>query len=277
MTTHHCERGSLIFRRGRAAGAFTLMEALVIVAIILVLTAIAVPIVNNYRMRANRQVALDKMKTLGSAISTYTNQQAGALPAEDVPGADNWGAIAKPEAADVWYNALPRLAGKKGAGDLAMSPEQFYSDENLTFLPGANYPDKKKFVEPLFAIAFNTKLQRKELDGTKKPTRMEQITQPSRTVLLMEQGLLNEDRTVGVQTKKDYDGAPKGSAKSFVGRYGGKGFLLFADGHVDLVEVSKTLTETGDFPYPQTDIVWTRTPEENPNKDDSVKRPSDKK
>jgi hypothetical protein len=85
-------------------------------------------------------------------------------------------------------------------------------------------------------------------------------------VALLEQGLLNEDRTLAVQSKKDYDGSPKGSAKSFVGRYGGKGVLQFFDGHAELVEVRRVLTETGQFPFPQTDIVWTPTPEENPNK-----------
>jgi len=246
------------------------MEVLVVLAVCLVIAAIAVPVYSSFRQRAHKQVALDKIRTLGAAVSTYASQNAGVLPAEDTDGNDDWHNIAKPEAKDAWYNALPRLLGRKGAGDYSHSPADFYKDDNLLFLPGANYPDKKKFLEPLFAMAFNTKLQRTGLDGEKERTRMDQISQPAKTVVLLEQGLLNEDRTLAVQSKKDYDGSPKGSAKSFVGRYVGQGVLYFLDGHAEFVNVSDVLTETGRFPFPQTSIVWTRTPEENPNKDAEV-------
>jgi hypothetical protein len=231
-----------------------------------VLAAVAVPIYSKVRERAHKQVAMDKLKALGGALKTYTSQNAGALPAEDANGTDSWDTIGKPEAKDAWYNALPRLAGRKGAGDYAGTPSDFYKDENILYLPGANYPDKKKFAQPLFAIAFNTKLQRNSPSGEKERTKLDQITNPSKTVALLEQGVLNESRTLEVQSKKDYDGAPKGSAKSFVGRYGGQGFLCFLDGHVELTPAKEVLTETGTFPFPQTDIIWTRTPEENPNK-----------
>jgi type II secretory pathway pseudopilin PulG len=243
------------------------MEILVVVAIILVLFAIAVPVYKVMRQSAHKTVALEKMKKLNGAFTNYVNQNAGILPLEDVAGEDSWLNAAKPESKDAWYNALPRLVGAKGVGDYANSPASFYTDESMLFLPGANYPDKKKMLSPQFAIAFNTKLERNDPDGKPQRTKMEQITQPSRTVVFLEQGCLNEDRTLPIQTKKDYDGAPKGSAKSFVGRYGGKGHLNFADGHTELVPVKGQLTETGSFPFPPTEVIWGRTPEENPNKD----------
>src|SRR5688572_25262694 len=96
-------------RRGRrGAPAFTMMEMLVVVAIILVLLAIALPIWSSIRNRQHKQVALDKMKDLGSAISVYANQNGGLLPAEDADGDDTWGQVASPAAKDAWYNALPR-------------------------------------------------------------------------------------------------------------------------------------------------------------------------
>jgi len=196
------------------------MEVLVALAIVLVLAVIAVPVYSTLRMRGHKQVAVDKMKTLGAALTNFASQNAGTLPAEDVDGNDTWDRIAKPEAKDVWYNALPRIAGKKPAGEY--SPNEFYKDDNLVFLPGANYPDKKKLMAPQFAVAFNTKLQRNDPSGEKQGTKLDQIANPARTVALLEQGCLNESRTLEVQSKKDYDGAPKGSAKSFVGRYGGK-------------------------------------------------------
>lgn len=234
-------------------------------AVLLVLFAIGYPIYTSKQKRGHQQVALEKIRVLGGAVATFANQNGGALPDEDCDGNDTWDNIAKPRAKDAWYNALPRLAGRKPAGEFA--PENFYTDENVLFLPGANYPDKKKLIEPMFAIAFNTKLQRTNPDGTKPATLMSQITAPAKTVVLMEQGLLNESRTLPVQTKKDYDGSPKGSAKSFVGRYDGQGVLYFLDGHAELVAAKDLLTEFGKFPFPQTNVVWTRTPEEDPNKD----------
>jgi len=35
---------------------------------------------------------------------------------------------------------------------------------------------------------------------------------------------------------------------------------------VELFAVKEILTETGDVPYPQQPVVWTRNPDENPNK-----------
>ncbi len=256
------------------SSAFSVMEAVVVAAILVVIIAIAIPLYSTMRQRAHKQFALERMKTLGGALLNYASQNAGMLPEEDVEGKDDWHGIGQPKAKDAWYNALPQLLGGKGAGQF--SPQEFYTEANLVFLPGANYPNKKKFLGPQFAIAFNTKLPRTDPSGAKERTKLEQITNPARTVGLLEQGCLNESRTLGVQSKKDYDGSPKGSAKSFVGRYGGEGVLLFLDGHAELVSVRDTLTETGRFPFPQGDVIWTRTAEENPNKDGLPKAAAEK-
>jgi type II secretory pathway pseudopilin PulG len=250
--------------------AFTTLEMVVVAAIVVLVAAFAFPTVSFYKKRAHRAVALEKMRLLGGAVSSYAQQNGGLLPAEDAPGNDSWQGIAAPDATAAWYNALPQLIGRKTAAAYHAAPSDFYADDNVLYLPGANYPDQKKFMYPMFAIAFNTKLQRKDAHGKKERTRMEHVTNPAKTVVLLEQGLTNEVRTLGVQTKKDYDGSPKGSAKSFVGRYDGQGVLFFLDGHAQLVPVKDTLTETGRFPFPQTDIVWTRTPEENPNREDAA-------
>lgn len=251
----------------RPAIAFTLMEILVVVAILLVLAAIAFPTYRSIQMRANKAVALNNMSQLAGALATYVAQHHGLLPEEDAKGADTWQIAALPESAKAWYNALPRLLGTKGTGDFAGIPRDYYTKQNILFLPGAKYPDSdRKLANPIFAIAMNTKLQRKDIDGRKSGLKMDMITNPARTVMLIEQGIQGEEKGASVQSKKDYDGSPKGSAKSMAGRYGGAGVLVFMDGHAEVVQVKNLLTETGRFPFPQTDIVWTRTPEEDPNK-----------
>jgi prepilin-type N-terminal cleavage/methylation domain-containing protein len=255
-------------RTPSGASAFTLMEILVVVAIILILAAIAFPVYSAIQQKAYKAMATRNMQQLAAALNTWAAQNDGTLPDEDAKGPDTWQAAALPESNNAWYNCLPRMLGMKGVGDYTKTPRDYYTKENLLFLPGAEYPDTdKKLVNPLFAIAINTKLQRKDPDSDKKSQlKLSMITHPSRTVMFLEQGLPNEKKAAAVQSNKDYDGSPKGSAKSMAGRYSGAGVLTFFDGHAESPQVKDVLTETGRFPFPQTDIVWTRTPEEDPNK-----------
>jgi prepilin-type N-terminal cleavage/methylation domain-containing protein len=245
--------------------AFTLMEVLVVVAIILVLAAIAFPVIRGVQMRGHKVKALSNMRQLAAACMTYAGQNNQTLPAEDSKGQDTWQNAAKPENGKAWYNALPRLMGQKGVGDYAVTPRDYYTPSNILYLPGATYPDNESILrQPLFAIAINTKLQRKSPEGKKEDVMLSQITNPPKTVLFLEQGLPKEKKAVATQPK--YDGSCKGSAKSFVARYAGEGYVVFVDGHGQSISAKDILTESGSFPMPQTDIVWTRTPEEDPNK-----------
>src|SRR5688572_22658963 len=210
-------------KRGRLHG-FTLMEILVVVAIILVLAAIAFPVFNTVRQRANKGVAAHVMRQLAAATAAYTAQNDGELPREDSKGTDDWQTAADPENSKAWYNSLPKLMGARSVGDYAITPREYYTKENILFLPGAAYPEwDKKLVQPLFAIAINTKLQRKNSEGKKAALKLGQIGKASKTVLFLEQGLPGEKQAMGTQNK--YDGSCKGSAKSFVARYGEQGAL----------------------------------------------------
>jgi prepilin-type processing-associated H-X9-DG protein len=254
------------------------MELLVIVAVLLVIAAIAVPIYRYVAGKQHGKLALERMRVLAGGVRTYAMQNNDQLPSEDVAGTDSWDNAAKPDGKDAWYNSVMTVIGKKPVAEYVHSPRSFYEKDNYLFLPGADYPkDDEKLTAPLFAIAFNTKLHRKDAQDQKRRTKLSEITNQARTVVLLEQGLPGEKRTLQIQTKKDYDGAPKGSAKSFVGRDSGKGVLAFVDGHAELTEVKETLTETGDFPFPQTDFVWTPTPEEDPNKKDDGSKKGDGK
>jgi prepilin-type N-terminal cleavage/methylation domain-containing protein/prepilin-type processing-associated H-X9-DG protein len=249
----------------RRAAAFTLMEVMVVIAIILVLAAIVFPVYRGIQMRANKTRTLQRLTQITGACLTYAGQNNFTLPAEDAPKQDTWQNAAKPDSMKTWYNALPKLLGHKSVGEYAANPREFYTNQNILYLQGAQYPeDDSKLRQPLFAFAINTKLHRKNADGKKEDVMLPQITHPSKTVLFLEQGLPKEEKASQAQPK--YDGSCKGSAKSFVARYGGEGILAFADGHAESHSGKEILTESGAFPWPQIDIVWTRTPEEDPNK-----------
>ena len=244
------------------------MQILVAAAILLVLLSIGIPAYKLIRQNHYKADTLSRMKKIGQAVQTYTAQTQGLLPEEDAKGQDTWETAALPASANAWYNALPKIWGGRSVGEYLNSPSEFYTPENNLYVPGAYYPEKRKLEKPYFAIAMNTKLAVKDAQGNKVALKMSDITDPRRTVLFLEQGLRGETRSMDQQTKKDYDGAPKGSAKSFVARYRGKGWLLFADGHAEDVAASDLLTETARFPFPPgpDDVIWSAKPEIDPNK-----------
>jgi prepilin-type N-terminal cleavage/methylation domain-containing protein/prepilin-type processing-associated H-X9-DG protein len=246
---------------------FTLMEVLVVVAIILVLAAILVPAVAAIQQRANKTTATARIRDLCAGAQAYSADNNDELPQEDVKGTDSWAAAQDPANGKAWYNALPKAMGKRNVADFASTPRAFYTKDNILFLPGATYPDsERKLVKPLFAIGINNKLQKKDPEGKKPVAKRSQITNPTRTPLFLEQGLPGESKGAPMQSKKDFDGAPKASAHSMPGRYGGKGIIGFVDGHVEEWFVKDLLTETNMFPFPPTDVIWMKTPEEDPNK-----------
>ena len=258
------------FRAARPSAAFTLMEILVVVSIILVLAAIALPVYSTVMNRAHKIVALSNMKQITTALVSYAGQNDGDFPDENIPLGSTWVNAADPEkGAKVWYNSLPRLMGGKGVGDFGNSVAgltSYYSRENILFLPGAQYPaPATRLGKPYFAYAINTKLQRKtdkKSIATKNKAKMSQITRPSRTVAFLEVGIKGEHPALAIMGPNVYDDSdPKASGKSFVTRYGGRGVVTFIDGHAEELEIKQVLNPTGVIKEPpDTDILWSPEP-----------------
>ena len=259
-------------RAARSPAAFTLMEILVVVAIILVLAAIAFPVYSTVLRRSHKITAINNMRQITTALVTYTTQNDGDFPDENIPAGSTWTNAANPEmGARVWYNSLPRLLGRKGVGDYPNTEAghtSYYTKENLLFLPGALYPPPaKRLLKPHFALALNTKLQRiSKTTKLKSKAKMSQITHPSRTVAFFEVGMLGEPKAMAIQAAYDDGGDPKSYGKSFVTRYGGRGVVTFLDGHAEDLEAKRILNDTGRVKVPpETDILWAPDSDIDPN------------
>ncbi len=244
---------------------FSLIELLIAVAIVVALGAIGMSVMRSAKQKANQSAAMQKMKALGSAFATYTVDRNGQLPLEDSIGTDDWVNAAKPENQEAWYNALPKLMGAPSVGELGQSnPAGLYVESHPLFIPGAPYPGgNKRLGTPSFAVGMNSRLQRKDDSGVKKPGRLELIQEPVKTVVLLERGLPNDKKTTPAQ--RGFDGSPKANARAFAARHAQKGCLIFADGHAELHAASDLLTAGGAIVVPQTAIVWTMNPDEDPN------------
>jgi prepilin-type processing-associated H-X9-DG protein len=255
----------------RKTGAFTLMELLVVIAIIIILASIAFPVWRGIQKKGYEAEATRRMQSLAAGALKYAQDNDGAIPNEDAANVDDWSVAALPTSEKAWYNAIPRTMGEKGVGDFVNSgtPALFYTKANILYLPGALYPQTKIMSRPYFAIAMNTKLHRKNKDDVKPELKLSNIIMPTRTVFFLEQGLPGEEKAHPSQSASNYDGSCKGSARSFVARYSGKGVIAFFDGHFEEAAGKDLLSPTGEIEFKvgeQPRYVWTRDPTEDPNK-----------
>lgn len=244
---------------------FTLIETMIVISIVVALAAIGFSIFRSSQERSRQIVAMSKMKSLGAAFATYTTDHNGMLPYEDAAGTDDWINAAKPENSEVWYNALPRLMGAPTVGELGQNnPAGLYRKEHPLCIPGAPYPgESKRLGAPTFAVAMNSRLQRKDDEGLKKQGKLELIQEPTKTVVFLERGLPGDKQTMSAQ--RGFDGSPKANPRAFAARHNQKGCLVFADGHAQLYAASDLLTTGGGIVTPQTKVVWTLNPEDDPN------------
>lgn len=248
----------------RTRSGFTVVEVMVTVVVILALTAVGFSLSNSIHQKAQLAKTAERLRGLGEALVTYTEDSNGKLPYEDSAGPDDWSTAASPENKDVWYNALPKIMGQPAVGELGSTPEAFYQEEYPLFIPGAPYPPEElKIATPHFAIAMNSRLQRKDEKGVKEQGLLNAISEPARTVAFLERGMAGDKKTHSAQ--KGFSGSPKANPRAFAARHNQKGLLIFIDGHVEKRAVSELIDREGTILYPQTDIVWTTDPEEDPN------------
>lgn len=117
VTGRHCKLLEAVVRTGRRrrGGAFTLVELLIILAIVAVLSGLLLPAINLAKVRAQRFACLSNLRQLGFAWTMYSGDNAGELVgnypilAPGVPNPESWfwGYAAMPH--DAYYGPAPRF------------------------------------------------------------------------------------------------------------------------------------------------------------------------
>jgi prepilin-type N-terminal cleavage/methylation domain-containing protein len=115
-------------------GGFTVFELLVVIAVVAVLAALLMTVVEKMRTTAGRASAVSGMKSLGSTIFLYANDHDGWLP----PGPDSWGCWLSMGVMDSEIMLKP-LAPYIGASPDPKRPvpvKAFVSENHLRLYPG---------------------------------------------------------------------------------------------------------------------------------------------
>ncbi|MEJ5238157.1 DUF1559 domain-containing protein [Limisphaera sp. VF-2] len=255
-------------QRPRLIG-FTLVELLVVLVILAILAAMLLPSLSRARAAAQRTACLQKLRQWGLALTLYHQDQDDHFPREAVGTSsrlNNWAQVSDPTAADVWYNALPRVLSLRAAADYVHERAGFYSRDSLFHCAAARFPESPETLgNVLFSLAMNSKLR-----SGAAPVRASAIQRPSQTVVFLENRLPPEPKVDPAQADSDL-GQPSSYASRFVARHRNRGNLVFTDGHVEslrgdqVVETTPGSPNKGKAILPQTRIVWTPDPAANPN------------
>ena len=94
--------------------AFTLIELLIVIAIIAILAAILMPVLNSAKQRAEQVYCLNNMRQWGLAFHMYCDDNSGYVPEEGNVGADindPGSATSTPNFTLAWYNIVPPEIG----------------------------------------------------------------------------------------------------------------------------------------------------------------------
>lgn len=266
-------------------GGFTLVELLVVVAVISMLTAILTPTLHAARQRARTTACAARLQQWGLAFACYANENRGVWPHCDGldrgPRPLSHPRVSREDVADWhgWVDLLPPLVGLKPWRDY---PRGQYPDETTFYhcaygrlIPGRETYDYYPQTNGYFSYAMNSCL---ELDrnawpppgsvGYPMPSFLDtgRIMWPAEVIVLFDQLL---DPSKGFDGNRVYRGAGKhcGSyPKAFSARHrrGGSklgGNVLYADGHVkcrpgvwkpewDVSQEVPPRDDTNWYPYP---------------------------
>lgn len=211
--------------RKKSNSGFTLLELVVVIAIISILAAFLFPLFASTRQRANQSISLNNLKQWGVALNRSLGDNNGLMPS------DGQGSTSiKLNDLNAWFNRLPPYIDEKPLSDpfYATNPPK-PGDRSVWINPAVPKDDGMKYIKPpqqfLFCYAMNY-----FLSNSKEPTQpISRIERPSATVFMAEKN--DEFANCNPKYIKAYFGAgdpayDKNNAAHF----------LFCDGHVDLIK-----------------------------------------
>lgn len=223
---------------------FTLIEMLVVIAIIALLAALIVPSVTGALSRAAHTKSASNLRQWGIALSSYLVDSKGEMPGRGPDQQPSWlqvATLSQPIVRNAWFNALPPYVDEKSLSDIPPAQRgNFLSGISMHRDPRAEFGTRELSRRPLFSYAFNSQINTSREHGNNVPglgdIRRDQLDistydSPTKTVVFFETRVGPDDghpsQRRGSQFARAY-----GHSRHLSFRYRGKANLLFLDGSV---------------------------------------------
>lgn len=159
--------------------AFTLIEWLVVIAIVAVLAALLLPTLGSGQAKTRRTQCLGQLQQWGKAVQMYAHDNADTLPRRG----QGVRPLTKLDRPDDWFNALPVELGQQGFGDyIASAGTNASLPPPLFVCPEARPTPSRHFL----TYAMNMYLSPWHLP---EPHRMSEIRTPTTVVFLADGGI----------------------------------------------------------------------------------------
>ena len=250
-----------------AGAAFTLLELLIVVAIIGVLCALIVPAVIKGREKARDIQCKSSLGQWAFAVIDYADAHEDRIPRESyhLNGVvlNSWADVRHPSSFDVWYNSLPVQMGSAPASEYAYPSIRgtFYTRGIQLQCPSAKFAATSATDEAAyFSFAMSSKL----ILAPRRTVTLNEVQNTSSTVLFLDNRVLSSEPKADPFQPDDSLGQPSAYANRFSVRHQKKGNLAFVDGHVDSKGGNEVVRGGGAI-FPPSDIIWTANPAVNPN------------
>jgi prepilin-type N-terminal cleavage/methylation domain-containing protein/prepilin-type processing-associated H-X9-DG protein len=155
--------------------AFTLIELLLVIAVIAILASLLLPVLSHSKQKAHGASCLGNLKQWGLATLLFADENEDLLPKDGAPNGTS--------TTEGWYNDLPRMLGLPSYAEMAWRTNATLETGRSVWICPAN--SRRSNGNNLFHYCLNEHVNG---TGSGNQARLSLLPQPAQTVWLFDNG-----------------------------------------------------------------------------------------